>query len=98
MSWFWVGTLVLGTLLGVAFRFMLFLAVLVIVVALAVASGHGGGIGTMLLDGVLAAIALQVGYVVGLLIRALLDRFRGRRAALSGRRSRYLRYLSGLRR
>jgi hypothetical protein len=90
------GIVILGVILGLAFRFLSFAIVAVIVVAVVTIGSSATATGAMLLNAVLAAVGLQVGYVLGLVARALYGWLRGRIAALnSRRRSRDLRYPRG---
>jgi hypothetical protein len=94
MAWLLAGIVIFGAMLGLAFRFLFFAVILGLVVAIVIVKSWSAGVEQTLLNGVLAAVGLQVGYVLGLVARMLCDRLRGRREipAAGRRRSRYLRY------
>jgi hypothetical protein len=70
------GLVVLGAVCGTVTRLMIFVGVLfgAAVIVVAVSVPHGG-IGAALLNGLVAIVALQVGYALGIVLRAVI-RFR----------------------
>ena len=83
MLWIAVGLVVLGAACGAAFRIAFLIAVLVASAAIVVASDVWRGRPELLVDAVVAIVAPQVGYVLGVCVRAFIyARARRREAAL----------------
>ena len=81
------GLLLLGAVCGATIRFMPFVVVLVLAAIIGVISGLLRNDGAILVDVVLAVGALQVGYVAGIVGRALLRPGRSGRHAITGQRT-----------
>jgi hypothetical protein len=71
-----VAGVILGALFGLVFRLLLFVLILLLAVAVLIvvmiASGQDGVL--LLLHAVIAVIALQIGYVLGIATRAVMRR------------------------
>jgi hypothetical protein len=79
-----VGGVLLGTVFGLVFRLALFVFILLLLVAAFVAASLIFGWHSIVLRAVAGAAALQVGYVVGIVTRAVTSRLAAGRD-LSGR-------------
>ncbi len=75
------GLFIAGALLGAAIRLPLFLLVLAAAAFLAGLSAAPQGLVAALRDGAIAAIALQLGYAAGIIMRAVVGNLRHRWAA-----------------
>jgi hypothetical protein len=73
MYWMIAGLLVLGVACGALLRLMFFVGVLLgaAVIAVVVVSTAHGGIGAALLSALIAVVTLQIGYVIGVVLRAV---------------------------
>jgi membrane protein implicated in regulation of membrane protease activity len=78
MHWLVAGLLLLGMACGAKIRLMLFVAVLAGAAVIALAAGAAEGVGAALLDAVIAVVTLQIGYAVGLALRAVVRSLRKR--------------------
>jgi hypothetical protein len=76
MYWIGVGLFVLGTVCGTLVRFPFFVLVLLGTTIIAAVSFPAQGLVNSLLNALIAVVALQVGYVAGILLRASLRSFR----------------------
>ena len=86
MWWLIGGLFVLGAACGAAIRLMIFLGVLIAAAMISLAASAAAGVGAMALTAILAIVTLQVGYVAGLLLRALIQsRYPGIAAVLPGK-------------
>src|ERR1700693_5899412 len=72
-------SIALGALFGLVFRLLFFVVILVLAVAGVVIGDFARGEGGMLLHVVVAVVGLEVGYVVGIGIRAMAQRGQVRR-------------------
>lgn len=70
MLWPAVGLLILGTACGAAIRLMVFVVVLLAAAVIAIVAAWDQGFGAALLDVVIALASLQIGYGIGLVLRA----------------------------
>jgi hypothetical protein len=70
MYWLAAGLFFIGAVCGATIRLMVFVVVVLGAAIIAIAVGFSHGAGAAILDAVLAVVALQVGYVAGLLLRA----------------------------
>jgi hypothetical protein len=71
MFWLITGSLVLGGLCGAVVRLMLFVGVLIGAAAIAIAASTADmGLGGALLNALIAVVLLQVGYGIGIVLRA----------------------------
>jgi hypothetical protein len=70
---FWlIGVLfVLGAACGAAIRLMIFIGVLVAATLISLAAAAAAGAGAMVLIAILTLVTLQIGYVAGLVLRAM---------------------------
>lgn len=82
-----VGLVLLGALCGAMIRLMPFVIVLVVAAIIVVVSTWSQSAADILLNVVLALVALQVGYAAGLMVRAMLHSWRHGRTGLFRRRS-----------
>jgi uncharacterized membrane protein len=82
MYWMIAGLLILGAACGAILRLMIFVGVLLgaAVIAIAVSLTHGS-IGAALLNALIAVVALQVGYAVGVVLRAAIRSWQSRTPA-----------------
>jgi hypothetical protein len=85
MYWMIIGLIVLGAVCGTFLRLLIFIGVLLgaAVIAAAVSLAYGGGFSTALLNGLIAVIALQVGYGAGVVLGAAIRSPRMRTSARS---------------
>lgn len=94
MIWLSAGFVVLGVLCGLALRLVPFIVVLLAavlaVIGVKLAEGDKGAV----LDALVTVVALQVGYVLGLVLRAALHRSRVPHSNAIDRPSGFLRHLS----
>lgn len=72
MLWVAAGFLILGAACGVAFRVLFLIAVLLAAATIVVVSDVLRGSPDGVIDAVIAVIALQVGYALGIGVRALI--------------------------
>ena len=73
-----VGTLLVGVLSGLRFKvFVLVPFLLIIACAIVIATGHG--LGTITLAILASAVLLQIGYMLGLVVRVQATRYLSRR-------------------
>lgn len=95
MIWLSAGFVILGILCGLALRLVPFvlvlLAAVLAVVGVELARGDSGAV----LDALVTVMALQMGYVLGLVLRAALQRSRVPDSNAADRPSGFLRHLSG---
>jgi len=95
MIWLSAGFVVLGILCGLALRLVPFILVLLAaalaVIGVELARGDNGAV----LDALVTVVALQVGYVMGLVLRATLHRSSVPDSNAADRPSGLLRHLSG---
>jgi hypothetical protein len=85
MYWLVAGLFVLGAVCGATIRLMVFVGVLLGGTAIAVAASVTHGLGEAVLNAVIAAISLQVGYAAGFVLRAAIRSQHMGRAARAGR-------------
>ena len=71
MFWLIGGLFVLGAACGAAIRLMIFVGVLVAAALISLAASAAAGVGPMLLITILTLVTLQIGYVAGLVLRAM---------------------------
>ena len=76
MYWIGLGLFALGTLCGTFLRFPFFAMVLFGAIVVAIASVWTQGAANALLDALISAVVLQVGYAAGIGLRAALRSFR----------------------
>jgi|SRR5580704_7288766 hypothetical protein len=76
MYWIGVGLFALGTLCGTFVRFPFFVLVLLGAMVIAVVSVPAQGTASTLLNALVAVVVLQVGYAVGIILRAVLRSLR----------------------
>ena len=76
MYWIGVGLFALGTLCGTFVRFPFFVLVLLGAMVIAVVSVPAQGTASTLLNALVAVVVLQVGYAVGIILRAVLRSYR----------------------
>ena len=81
MYWLVAGLLVLGAICGATIRLMVFIGVLVGAAIVGIAVGTALGAGASLWNALIAVATLQVGYVVGLVLRAAIRSLHKRTAA-----------------
>lgn len=72
MYWLVTGLLLIGAVCGATIRLMMFIVVLLGAAAIAVAANLSHGVGAATLDAVVAVVLLQVGYVAGIVLRAMI--------------------------
>jgi hypothetical protein len=72
MYWLAASLFLIGAICGATVRLMVFVVVLIGAAAVAIAAGLEHGLGTALVDGVIAVFALQVGYAAGFVLRAVI--------------------------
>jgi hypothetical protein len=72
-----VGTLLVGVLLGLRFKVFVLVPFLLIIACAIVATGHG--LGTITLAILASAVLLQIGYMLGLVVRVQATRYLSRR-------------------
>lgn len=83
MLWLAVGLVVLGAACGAAFRVALLIAVLAAAASIVAASDVWRGSSDLFVDAVIAIVAPQIGYVLGVCVRAVIyTRARRREGAL----------------
>ncbi len=70
MFWLIAGLLVLGVVCGTVIRLMLFVGVLIGAAAVAIAVSAPEGLGGALINALIAIVLLQVGYGIGVVLRA----------------------------
>jgi hypothetical protein len=85
MYWLVAGLFILGAICGASIRLMVFVVVLIGAAVIAAGASLGQGGGAALLHAVIAVVALQVGYVAGLVLRTAARSLRQRPAADSHR-------------
>jgi hypothetical protein len=78
MFWLIGGLFVLGAACGAAIRLMIFIGVLVAAALISLGASAAAGVGAMVLIAILTLVILQIGYVAGLVLRAM---FRSQSAA-----------------
>lgn|SRR5690348_13808635 len=83
MLWISVGLVALGAVCGALIRLPVFLAILISGALIAGVASAAEGFGSALLAALVAVIALEVGYVAGLILRAT-GRARSKKAAARG--------------
>jgi uncharacterized membrane protein len=92
MHWIGIGLLVLGIFCGTLLRLPPFALIVLGAVAIALLSSAASGVFAALLNAVIAAVVLQVGYAVGIVLRAVMRYWRrGRREGVFVRRERAVR-------
>jgi hypothetical protein len=89
MFWVAAGFLVLGAACGAVFRLLFFAAVLLVAAAVVVASDMLRGSPNVFIDAVIAVVALQIGYAVGIALRATIYARRHRQSGIKASRVRY---------
>jgi hypothetical protein len=86
-----VGGVLWGTMLGLFFRLLLFVLVLLLSIAVMVVGSLVFGEHSILLHVMVAVVALQIGYIVGIAVRTVIRRNNARGEAGGRDVSRYLR-------
>src|ERR1700680_148965 len=76
MYWIGVGLFALGALCGTFVRFPFFVLVLLGAMVIAIVSVPAQGTASTLLNALVAVVVLQVGYAVGIILRAALRSLR----------------------
>ncbi len=82
MVWVAAGFLILGVACGAAFRVLFLIAVLLVAAAVVVVSDIVRGSPNAVIDAVIAIIVLQVGYALGIGVRAFIYARRRRQPAI----------------
>jgi hypothetical protein len=95
MIWLSAGFVILGILCGLALRLVPFIVVLLAALFTVIGVELALGDNSALLDALVTVAALQVGYVLGLVLRAALHRSSVPDSNAADRPSGFLRHLSG---
>jgi hydrogenase/urease accessory protein HupE len=95
MIWLSAGFVILGILCGLALRLVPFIVVLLAALFTVIGVELARGDNSALLDALVTVAALQVGYVLGLVLRAALHRSSVPDSNAADRPSGFLRHLSG---
>ena len=95
MIWLSAGFVILGILCGVALRLVPFILVLLAAVLAVIGVELARNDDGALLDALVTVVALQVGYVLGLVLRAALHCSSVPDSSAADRPSGFLRHLSG---
>lgn len=82
MLWVAAGFLILGAACGAAFRVLFLIAILLVAAAVVVVSDILRGSPNAIIDAVIAIIVLQVGYALGIGVRAFIYARRRRQPAM----------------
>jgi hypothetical protein len=86
MLWLIAGLFVLGAACGAAIRLMIFIGVLIAAALISLVASAAAGFGAMALIAILTIVTLQIGYVAGLILRALIrSRYPGIGTMLRGK-------------